>query len=269
MGGYRNGERSLAYPLAGSTGTGDLVIADRGFWSVEFAHAFTAAGADLLVRLQSHHLGTAQEELRDGSYLSMARPGKDVRLPAAREGRTLPKHVIYRVITFAKDDKVAYLGTTLLDPEQYPAAELVALSRETYHSIVQPPPVKKNHDADGPHPARQSAGVERQYSGTAGRTENCQIGTFLSYASSKGPALIDRELCLPVPWTDDRERCRTAGIGDKAPFATKNEDFKWMLLQRAIDARVPFAWVTAVHRSSRTLSCTSPRSMRRTIGRAS
>ncbi|MFF5638240.1 IS4 family transposase [Streptomyces sp. NPDC012825] len=96
LGGYRDGERSLAYPLAGSTGPGDLVIADRGFWSVEFAHVFTAVGADLLVRLQSNHLGTAQEELPDGSYLSMARPGKDVRLRAAREGRTLPKHVIYR-----------------------------------------------------------------------------------------------------------------------------------------------------------------------------
>lgn len=130
LGGYRDGERSLAYPLASSTGLGDLVIADRGFWPVEFAHVFTTAGADLLVRLQSNHLGTTQEELPDGSYLSMARPGKDVRLRAAREGRTLPKHVIYRVITFAKSDKVAYLGTTLLDPEQYPAAELVALYRE-------------------------------------------------------------------------------------------------------------------------------------------
>ncbi|MGW4897694.1 IS701 family transposase [Kitasatospora sp. NPDC004240] len=90
----------------------------------------------------------------------------------------------------------------------------------------------------------RSAGVQRQYSGTAGRTENCQIGTFLAYASTRGRALIDRELYLPVSWTDDRERCRAAGIGDEVPFATKNEHFKWML-QRAIDARVPFAWVTA------------------------
>ncbi|MER7983345.1 hypothetical protein [Streptomyces sp. NPDC095817] len=67
LGGYRDGERSLAYPLAGSTGKGDLVIADRGFWSVEFAHAFTVTGADLLARLQSNYLGTLQEELPDGS----------------------------------------------------------------------------------------------------------------------------------------------------------------------------------------------------------
>src|SRR3954467_7171985 len=52
----------------------------------------------------------------------------------------------------------------------------------------------------------QSAGVARQYSGTAGRVENCQIGVFLAYASAKGHALIDRELYLPKEWTDDRER---------------------------------------------------------------
>ncbi|MFG2561439.1 IS701 family transposase [Streptomyces sp. NPDC048496] len=90
----------------------------------------------------------------------------------------------------------------------------------------------------------KSAGVQRQYTGTAGRTESSQIGTFLAYASSRGRALIDRELYIPVSWTDDRDRCRAAGIDDGVPFATKNEHFKWML-QRAIDAGVPFAWVTA------------------------
>lgn len=90
----------------------------------------------------------------------------------------------------------------------------------------------------------KSAGVQRQYTGTAGRTENCQIGTFLAYSSARGRALIDRELYLPASWRDDRERCRAAGIEDCVPFATKNEHFKWML-QRAIDAKVPFAWVTA------------------------
>jgi SRSO17 transposase len=90
----------------------------------------------------------------------------------------------------------------------------------------------------------RSAGVQRQYTGTAGRTENCQIGTFLAYASAKGRALIDRELYVPASWTDDRERCRAADIDDSVPFATKNEHFRWML-QRAIDGRVPFAWVTA------------------------
>ncbi|MGE5763166.1 MAG: IS701 family transposase, partial [Mycobacterium leprae] len=53
----------------------------------------------------------------------------------------------------------------------------------------------------------QSAGVARQYSGTAGRIENCQIGVFLGYATPAGRTLVDRELYLPRAWTDDRDRC--------------------------------------------------------------
>jgi SRSO17 transposase len=67
------------------------------------------------------------------------------------------------------------------------------------------------------HKVRGAA--QRQYSGMAGRTENWQVGTFL--ASPKGRALIDRELYLPQSWTDDRGRCRAAGIGDDVEFATK------------------------------------------------
>jgi SRSO17 transposase len=90
----------------------------------------------------------------------------------------------------------------------------------------------------------RSAGVQRQYSGTAGRTENCQIGVFLAYASARGHALIDRELYLPASWTDDRDRCRAAGIPDEAQFATKAQ-LAQRLLQRALDAGVPFSWFTA------------------------
>ena len=67
----------------------------------------------------------------------------------------------------------------------------------------------------------RSAGVQRQYSGTAGRVENCQIGTFLAYASPRGHALIDRELYVPESWTADRARCQGAGIPDEVEFATK------------------------------------------------
>jgi len=64
---------------------------------------------------------------------------------------------------------------------------------------------------------RMSAGVARQYTGTAGRVENCQVGVFLAYAAPDGSrALIDRELYLPEKWTSDRERCRAAGIRDCA-----------------------------------------------------
>ena len=90
----------------------------------------------------------------------------------------------------------------------------------------------------------RSAGVQRQYSGTAGRTENCQIGVFLAYASRAGHALIDRELYLPRSWTDDRDRCKAAGIPDDVEFATKTRQ-AMVMLQRALDARVPFAWFTA------------------------
>ncbi len=91
----------------------------------------------------------------------------------------------------------------------------------------------------------KSAGVQRQYSGTAGRVENCQLGVFLAYAvPGGGRALIDRELYLPESWTGDRDRCRQAGIGDDVAFATKPELARQMI-ERAITAGVPFGWVAA------------------------
>ena len=90
----------------------------------------------------------------------------------------------------------------------------------------------------------KSAGVQRQYSGTAGRVENCQLGVFCAYATSKGRALIDRELYLPKSWIADRDRCRQAAVPDDAEFATKT-DLARTMLARALDAGVPAAWVTA------------------------
>jgi SRSO17 transposase len=89
-----------------------------------------------------------------------------------------------------------------------------------------------------------SAGVQRQYSGTAGRTENCQIGVFAAYASARGRALIDRELYLPKSWAEDRERCRAAKVPDEREFATKGELARHMVL-RALASPLPIAWVTA------------------------
>jgi SRSO17 transposase len=90
----------------------------------------------------------------------------------------------------------------------------------------------------------RSAGVQRQYSGTAGRVENCQLGVFCAYVTGRGRALIDRELYLPKSWIADRERCRQAAVPDDVEFATKAELARRML-GRAIDAGVPAAWVTA------------------------
>lgn len=88
-----------------------------------------------------------------------------------------------------------------------------------------------------------SAGVARQYSGTAGKIENCQIGVFLAYASTHGHTLIDRELYLPKEWTDDRQRCQKVGIPDEREFATKPHLAKQML-QRASEAGLKLAYVT-------------------------
>jgi SRSO17 transposase len=90
----------------------------------------------------------------------------------------------------------------------------------------------------------RSAGVQRQYSGTAGRVENCQIGVFLGYATPAGRTFLDRELYLPTSWTDDRDRCREAGVPDEVGFATKPE-LAMGVLERALDAGVPASWVTA------------------------
>jgi SRSO17 transposase len=90
---------------------------------------------------------------------------------------------------------------------------------------------------------RHSAGVARQYSGTAGRIENCQIGVFLAYATQQGHTLLDRELYLPQEWTDDRERCRRAGIPDERVFATKPQLARQMV-ERAFEAGVTLAWLT-------------------------
>jgi len=90
----------------------------------------------------------------------------------------------------------------------------------------------------------KSAGVGRQYSGTAGRIENCQIGVFLAYRSSKGHALIDRELYLPKAWCDDRGRCDEARIPDTKEFATKPSLAREML-KRAVHAGIPARWVAA------------------------
>jgi SRSO17 transposase len=90
---------------------------------------------------------------------------------------------------------------------------------------------------------RHSAGVARQYTGTVGKVENCQIGVFLGYASPLGQTLLDRELYVPKAWTDDRERCQQVGIPEDRPFATKPQLARQMLA-RAFGAGVPAKWVT-------------------------
>src|ERR687884_1716599 len=89
----------------------------------------------------------------------------------------------------------------------------------------------------------KSVGVQRQYSGTAGRVENCQVGVFLGYASRKGHALIDRALYLPEGWAGDAGRRAEAGVPGGITFATRPKLGR-AVLERALDAGVPCAWVT-------------------------
>jgi len=91
---------------------------------------------------------------------------------------------------------------------------------------------------------QKSVGVERQYTGTAGKTENCQVGVFLAYASLRGQAFIDRELYLPQEWAHDQERRKRSGVPQQIGMRTKPELAKEML-ERALDAGVKATWVVA------------------------
>jgi SRSO17 transposase len=93
---------------------------------------------------------------------------------------------------------------------------------------------------------KHSAGVQRQYTGTAGKITNCQVGVFLAYAvPARGTrVLVDRELYVPKSWAGDRDRCAAAGIGQDVEFATKPELARKMI-ERAVTAGLPFAWFTA------------------------
>jgi SRSO17 transposase len=122
----------------------------------------------------------------------------------------------------ARDDVRAYVVEHLADPE----AVLV---------VDETGDVKKG---------TTTAGVQRQYTGTAGKIENAQVAVYLTYSGSEGHAAIDRELYLPQSWTDDRERCRTAGIPEQIAFATKPALATRMIV-RALDAGVPASWVAA------------------------
>lgn len=100
---------------------------------------------------------------------------------------------------------------------------------------------------------RATAGVQRQYTGTAGRIENAQVVVYLTYAGRGGHALIDRELYLPQSWVSDPGRCAVAGIPGGTAFATKPE-LALRMITRALDAGTPAGWV-AGDETSDAFSC--------------
>jgi SRSO17 transposase len=89
-----------------------------------------------------------------------------------------------------------------------------------------------------------TVGTQRQYTGTAGRVENAQVGVFLAYASPRGRALIDRRLYLPRCWTDDPRRCAAAGVPPEVGFATKPQ-LAGDMIGAALDGGVTAGWVAA------------------------
>ncbi|WP_184729114.1 IS701 family transposase [Saccharopolyspora phatthalungensis] len=88
----------------------------------------------------------------------------------------------------------------------------------------------------------KTVGVQRQYAGTAGRIENAQVGVFVTYASTAGHTLVDRELYLPQSWTGDPARCAAAGVPAGTTFATKPQ-LATRMIGRALDAGVAARWV--------------------------
>jgi SRSO17 transposase len=91
---------------------------------------------------------------------------------------------------------------------------------------------------------KASCGVARQYTGSAGKITNCQIGVFAAYVSRHGHAFIDRALYLPKAWTEDRARLARAHVPESVGFATKPA-IALSMIERAIGADVPFSWVAA------------------------
>lgn len=89
---------------------------------------------------------------------------------------------------------------------------------------------------------RHTVGVQRQYTGAAGRIENAQVGVFLTYTTTAGHTLIDREIYLPRCWTDDPACCAEVGVPDDTAFVTKTQLARRMII-RALDAGVPAGWV--------------------------
>ena len=91
---------------------------------------------------------------------------------------------------------------------------------------------------------RATVGVQRQYSGTTGRIENCEVAVHLAYASKRGHALVDRELYLPRSWMDEPDRCAAAGVPSEVGFATKPA-LAAAMIERALDAGMDARWVAS------------------------
>ena len=127
---------------------------------------------------------------------------------------------------------------------RYDADKLRDASREYIaEEIGDPEGVLVVDDTGFIKQGKKSCGVKRQYSGTAGKIENCQIGVFLTYSSQKGHAPIDRRLYIPEEWMNDAERLKEANVPDTLTFKTKPQ-MGLEMIQEATKAGMPYQWVT-------------------------
>jgi SRSO17 transposase len=122
-------------------------------------------------------------------------------------------------------------------------AVLAELRRQVADEWGAPDAVLTVDETGFPKKGKLSVGVKKQYSGTLGRTDNCQVGVFLGYYAAGGHALIDRRLFLPEEWADDGPRRKKAGVPEGVIFRTK-PDLALEMVADAVAAGVPFKWVT-------------------------
>src|SRR5256712_10171179 len=202
--------------------------------AVEGELSFISQGANVLAELSDRigsHVRRAEVRKRVGRYLQglLAQVPRKNGWQMAEELGEANAHGVQRLLEEADWDEEAVrdeLRAYVIEQLGEPGGILV---------VDETGFVKKG---------KKSVGVARQYSGTAGRRENSQIGVFLSYASAKGHAFIDRALYLPEEWTQDRVRCREAGVPESVNFATKGE-LAQQMLARALAAGVRAEWVVA------------------------
>ena len=134
------------------------------------------------------------------------------------------QHLLGRAVWEAdevRDDLQAYVQEHLADPEGVLIVDETGFLNKGEHSV----------------------GVQRQYSGTAGRIENCQIGVFLAYAAARGHTFLDRALYVPEEWAQDKQRRRAAGVPEEVRFATKPVLAR-QRIERALQNGVPARWVS-------------------------
>jgi SRSO17 transposase len=117
------------------------------------------------------------------------------------------------------------------------------LQRDVVTEIGEPDATLNVDETGFPKKGTKSVGVQRQYAGCLGRTDNCQIGVFVNYRSTKGHTLIDRRLFLPEAWAADATRRAEAGVPEAVMFRTKPQ-LALEMVQQALTRKVPFEWVT-------------------------